>query len=573
MEGDQLLEVEEEFQRPPRRRDATERPVHLDSPYRDSEDTPLLRDDDSRRSSVDESASEWAGDVDWRHLPWWRRPSVFWLLGPYILTALAFGGIIVPKINLILSLICREYYADKSLKDPNFTFLPIVFGGDNPQCRTPEVQRRVTQFSLCGSLITGILSAIIAPKLGALSDRYGRKPLMVLTSAGMLSGEIITIFAANYPETFNVKWIFLGMAIDGLCGSFVASMALSHSYATDCTPPNRRNVVFGWFHGCMFTGIAIGPALAGKIIKETGSIVFMFYIALGCHVFYIVYLILIVPESLSMRLQHAGRARHEEAKATMSESADWITQIRRVNIFAPLKILYPTTPGTNKALRRNLVLLAAIDAIIFGVASGAGPIIIIYSNFKFAWTTWEQSIFMTVANTCRVACLMLVLPALTWIFRRGERGPMSGTDTFELGILRVAIAFDVLGYAMFAAADQSAVFMAAGALASFGGMGSPTLQGALTKHVRAGEIGQLLGAMGLLHSVGKIVGPIVFNGIYMATVASFPQMSFCILAVLFGGAWGLTWGIRPGVAMVDEEDKVRRREAGTVDGVEEQMGL
>lgn len=116
--------------------------------------------------------------------------------------------------------------------------------------------------------MAGLLSAVTSPKLGALSDRYGRTRVLILASAGALTGEIITIIAAKNPETFPTNWLFLGYFLDGLCGSFTAAMAISNSYAADCTPPHKRNVAFGYFFGCLFTGIAVGPLITGSDRKS-----------------------------------------------------------------------------------------------------------------------------------------------------------------------------------------------------------------------------------------------------------------------------------------------------------------
>ena len=112
--------------------------------------------------------------------------------------------------------------------DPNFTTVLVNFR-DNNQCRIPEVQSRVAQFTLWGSLITGFLSAITSPKLGALSDRYGRKKILVCTSIGTILGEIITICVATYPESFSVDLLLLGYAADGLTGSIIVLMAIVNS--------------------------------------------------------------------------------------------------------------------------------------------------------------------------------------------------------------------------------------------------------------------------------------------------------------------------------------------------------
>ncbi|KAL8663469.1 MAG: hypothetical protein Q9168_008092 [Polycauliona sp. 1 TL-2023] len=320
------------------------------------EHTPLLeRDLDDHRDSSDDashhgterSALDWSGARDFEGRPWWRKPSIFWLLPPFLLATLAFGGIIVPKVNLILSLICREYLAEQRSLNPAFHIMPVLFGTENPQCRIPAVQSRVSQFTLYGNVITGLLSAVTSPKLGAISDRYGRTRMIAFVSSGMLVTEVITILAARMPETFSVNWLFLGFAFDGLSGSFVASMALTNAYVSDCTPPGRRNVSFGYFHGVLFTGIALGPLLAGYVVKWTGTIVSVFYIAVAAHAFFALFVLLVVPESLTKERQKAAREKVDfvgVAEGLSMTSVSWgKSMYRKYNFLAPLKA--PTTPS------------------------------------------------------------------------------------------------------------------------------------------------------------------------------------------------------------------------------------
>jgi MFS family permease len=456
----------------------------------------------------------------------------------------------VPKINLILSLICREYFSDKSANDPNFVLINPGLGEVDPQCRTPEVQVRVAQFTMWGGLISGILSALTAPKLGALSDRYGRKRIMMITNAGALAGEIITIFAANFPETFPVYWIFVGYFIDGLCGSMVASGALVHAYATDCTPPERRNIIFGYFQACMFTGGALGPLLAAWIITKTHGVIVMFYIALGCHLALIMLLIFVIPESLTKSQQQLARDKYRQAQEALGPSTDWISHLRSINFFEPLKVLYPKDdPMTPPAARRNLVLLATIDGVMFGVGLGAIMSIVLYINYHFQFDTATQSIFVSVISISRVTTLIVILPLLSKLFRRktppGEPEPRTGTDRFELGIIRLSITLDVIGFIGYIFASTGTMFVVFAIISSTGGMGSPTLQAALTKHVPPNRVGQLLGAMALLHSIGRVGGPVVFNTLYSLTVKSFDRAIFVVLAVVFSMTWVLSWALTP----------------------------
>ncbi|KAL8804348.1 MAG: hypothetical protein Q9182_002630 [Xanthomendoza sp. 2 TL-2023] len=506
------------------------------------EQTPLLeraldsQDDSSHHSSNGGSPTgqpEWSGARDFEGRPWWKKPSIFWLLPPFLLATLSFGGVIVPKVNLIISLICREYFAQQQSRNPEFHSMPVMFGTDNPQCRVPEVQARVSTFTLYGNVITGLLSAVTSPKLGALSDRVGRTRMIAFVSGGMLVTEVITILAARMPDTFSVNWLFLGFVCDGLSGSFVASMALTNAYVSDCTAPAKRNVAFGYFHGVLFTGIALGPLAAAYLVKWTGTIVSVFYFAVAAHTFFALFVLLIVPESLTTERQKAAREKAIFISASEGYSGSWFThtktKLRDYNFLAPLKVLWSSGSGNNSAVRRNLVTIAAVDTIVFGVAMGSMTVVILYAEFQFAWGTYETSIFVSVVNICRVTLLLVFFPAIS----RLARGPRdsatlgkSGSDNFDVYIIRVAIFFDMLGYIGYASAKTPTLFVVSGAVAAVGGMGSPTLQSALTKHVPPEQTGAVLGAVGLLHALARVAGPLVFNSIYSATVGRFTQTVF-----------------------------------------------
>ena len=429
--------------------------------------------------------------------------------------------------------------------------MPIILGGENPQCRIPEIQSLVSKFTLYCNLASGLLSAIVSPKLGALSDRYGRKWMISVTIVGSILCEIVIVVVARYPDTFSVNWILLGYAFDGLGGSFIAAMALSFAYASDCTAPDKRNVVFGYYHGCLFCGIAIGPILAGYIVKATGQLLSIFYIALGAHSAFLLFLLFVIPESLSQRRQLHAREKSEfVGEGEQQMLSEWLSYTIQplTNMFKPLAILWPTGPGTNPAVRRNLAFLAAVDTTMFGVAMGSLAIVIIYIEYEFGWGILETSAFVSIVNICRVFTLLVILPVTSRILRGLQSNVEqrhSGCDSIDLGIIRAAIFFDLLGYIGYATVRTGSLFIICGAIASIGGMGSPSLQAALTKHVPPDRTGQVLGAMGLLHASARVVAPTIFNLIYAKTVGKFTQTVFVCLAATFGVAFILSWFIRP----------------------------
>ena len=408
------------------------------------------------------------------------------------------------------------------------------------------------------TIITGCLSAVMAPKLGAISDRHGRIGVLCVTSIGAFAAEIITILAANYPDTIKYQWLLVGSVFDGLCGSFTAGMAITHAYAADCTPPPKRAVAFGYFHACLFSGVALGPLIAAFLVRVTGQLITIFYASLGVHAFFVFFVFFVVPESLSKKRRQLARERSAaEGERLIWDGYTWIWALRKSNILAPLKILWPTGSGSSGHLRANLILLSAVDTIIFGVAMGSMTVVVYYTGYQFGWDTAQSSGFVSIVSTARVSALVIFLPLFIKLVRtsranrqRRESGFVipernSGSDTLDLAIVRFSIVLEVLGYAGYALVRTGPLFVLSGIFAACGGVGSPTLQSALTKHVPHDRVGQLLGATGLLHALARIVCPAVFNLIYAETVKTFPQTVFVVLSSCFGVAFCVSWFIRP----------------------------
>lgn len=481
------------------------------------------------------------------------------MIPPLLPFTLAFGGLAVPKINLVLALICRDYLSDRASKDPNFTHVPVVFEGDNSQCQIPEVQSLVARFQLYFNLISGILSAVVSPRLGRLSDRYGRNMIIAVATFGAIMEGVVSIVVAARPDQSSVKVLLIGAFLDGMCGSFTTAVALVHSYAADCTPPERRNVTFGYFHGVMFGGVAAGPFLAGYLIKKTKNIISVFYAALGCHTFFFLMLLFVIPESLSMERRRIAREKHRAKILDEDGGSKWLSlsDLNPLNLLKPLSILFPRSDGpsplflhgrgASSALRRNLILLAAIDTAMFGVAMGTIDVIIIYAEYMFGWGNYESSIFVSLVNTVRVINLLVIFPAVTRLVRGPQSGqqPNTGSDMLDIVIIRLSILFDMAGYIGYVTVRTGSLMTLSGMIAAIGGMGSPTLQSSLTKHVPPDRTGQLLGVTGLLHALARVVAPTISSLIYSLTVGKFTQTVFVCLAAVFGLTFVMSWGIKP----------------------------
>lgn len=477
--------------------------------------------------------------------PWWRRPSVFWLLGPYLLFTLAFGGVVIPKINLILDLVCRQYFNEQQKQNPNLKYPPIIFGADNPQCENSDIQKRMAFFTGVLNLVTGGIAAFVVPKVGHLSDRFGRTRLLALASCGGLLNELITVLAGTFPNSIDYRWLVLGAIFDGMTGSFTAGAVLTQSYASDCTLPSKRAVTIGYIHACLFAGLAFGPLLAAQLIKLTGQVMIVFYIVMACHLFFILFTGFVIPDSLSEKKKLLAKEKWRLAKQGQQDGL--LSTLHKSHPLQSFQALWPQGPGTSSTLRRNLVSLAFTDMVLMGAMVAISPVLVIYTGYVLHWGTVDISMYVSAVCMARVVVLLGILPAINHFARtlpaqrRGEgvdthTEKRRGADRLDLIILRVALLSDVVGSTGYIFARNGHAFYASGLMTAFGGMGSATIGSIITKHVPQNRVGETLGAVGMLHALARVAGPLLFNALYYVTVDTFTQAVFVLLASIFGTA-------------------------------------
>lgn len=152
--------------------------------------------------------------------------------------------------------------------------------------------------------------------------------------------------------------------------------------------------------------------------------------------------------------------------------------------------------------------------------------------------------------------LFIALPLVVTIFRRDHlpADHHKGSDKLDIFLIRFSIAIEMIGYFLYSITSSPAGFTAAGISTALGAIGSPTLQSSLTKHAPDDKTGQLLGATALLHSLARVIAPMVFNLIYAYTVGTFPETVFVCFCATFALAVGCSVFLKPGVYWGDGED-------------------
>ncbi len=342
---------------------------------------------------------------------------------------------------------------------------------------TPVLPKLIVEFTGGrvdrASAISGVFAtafAVVAffasPVLGLLSDRFGRRPVILLASLGSAVDCTILTLAPN------LWWLFVGRL---LAGGTAASATSSAAYIADVTPPEGRAAAFGMAGAAFGFGFALGPAIGG-LLAGFGSRV-PFAVAAGLMLANAAYGYFILPESL--------RTEHRRT------SIDW----RNANPFGSLKLL-----------RRHRELFSLIGSLFCSnLAVQSFSVFVLYTIYRFNWSERANGFGLAIFGALSVVSAMVVGRLVT---RFGAR-----RVTFA------GFAFGIGGFVLYGVAPSSLVFACALPLTGFWAIAGPPLQSAMSRRVTASEQGELQGAIGSMRSIATIVGPAFFTLLFSAASA------------------------------------------------------
>jgi DHA1 family tetracycline resistance protein-like MFS transporter len=308
---------------------------------------------------------------------------------------------------------------------------------------------------------------LAAPLLGMLSDRYGRRPVIVLSLFGV-AGELVMNALAP-----NLGWLLAGRV---LCGLTCGAQAAATAYVADITPPEGRTRAFGWINAAMWTGIIAGPATGGALaaIDLRAPFWAAAAVALVCGV----YGWLGLPESLP---------------ADRRAPLRW----RSANPWGAFNLLLQ---------RPGLLSLAVALLLIWLAFQGESNMMVVYTAFRYAWTPLTFGLFATALAVANIAV----------------QGALAGRIAERLGdqvTVLVGLGVQAVSMAAMGLATTGALFTAATLLGVGGLIAGPALQALMTARVGADEQGRLQGAIGSIASLTSIVAPIGFTQLLAWTIA------------------------------------------------------
>jgi MFS transporter, DHA1 family, tetracycline resistance protein len=365
--------------------------------------------------------------------------------------------------------------------------------------------------------VFAIMQFFAAPVLGALSDQFGRRRVLLIALAGASIDYVIMGLAPT------IGWLFVGRVISGLTAGALATV---NAYVADVTPPEKRAHAFGIMGAAFGLGFVIGPVVGGALghfgVKWLGpaGLRLPFFVAAGCVALNWLYGALVLPESLP-----------KENRRKFS----W----RRANPVGSLLVLRSLPSVFNLAGTYFLYWLAFVMM---------QSVWVLYMGYRYSWNTWQVSESLGVAGLLSVVVQGgLARPVLA---RVGERRGL----VLGLGI----IALSYVGYGL-----SSHGWMIYGVMcgAAIGGVSGPALQSLITRHVPADQQGAVQGTLSGLSSVAGVISPLVATWSFAACIAPTAKLPWPGIA-FFEGAALIAAGVWLAVRTFRADDRLAAANAG-----------
>jgi DHA1 family tetracycline resistance protein-like MFS transporter len=362
-------------------------------------------------------------------------------------------GLIIPVAPLLV----EQLQGDGSGK-PESGIAVMV---ERPSAGTAETSAAAYAVGALGATYAA-MQFVFAPVLGSLSDRWGRRPVILIS---LLGSGIDYLALALSP---NLTWLFVTRAISGLTG---ANFTAASAYIADVTPPEKRAAGFGMLGAAFGMGFVLGPLLGG--VLGAYSIRLPFIAAGVLTLANWLYGVFVLPESLP-------RERRRAFSWSRANPIGALASLRR----------YPLALGL--ACTMFLLTLAHF---------GLRAVWVLYTAHRYGWGPKQVGASL----------------ALVGVVSAVVQGGLTRAVVSRLGeprALLMGMTLAVLQYVGYGSATQGWMIYAIIAAASIGAVAGPATQSLITRAVHADEQGEVQGALTSLQSIAGIAGPLVGSGLF-----------------------------------------------------------
>jgi DHA1 family tetracycline resistance protein-like MFS transporter len=336
-----------------------------------------------------------------------------------------------------------------------------------------------------------IMQFVASPVIGAWSDQVGRRPVILISTAGLAADYVLMALA---PDLW---WLAVGRIIAGVTS---ASFTTVYAYMADITPPEHRARAYGLIGAAFAGGFIAGPLLGGVLGEWSPRAPFWFAGAMSGLAF--LYGWFVLPESLA-----------PENRMPFA----W----RRANPFGALRLLRS---------HAELSGLAIVNFLLYFAHHVFSAVFVLYAGQRYGWSALQVGLVLAFAG----ALDMLVQGALV--------GPM----TKRLGdraTMVLGLAGGAVGIASMGLAPNGVLFALTMIPNALWGLAMPTLQALMTRRVSESEQGQLQGANMSVASIAGVLSPLFFGWIYSISSGTDAPIPFIGTSLLIAAAVLLTAAI------------------------------
>jgi DHA1 family tetracycline resistance protein-like MFS transporter len=345
-----------------------------------------------------------------------------------------------------------------------------------------------------------------APILGALSDRFGRRPVLLMSLAGVGINYLLLAWAPS------LIWLFLGRMI---AGATAASAATASAYIADVTPPHLRAGRFGLVGAMFGIGFILGPALGGLLGTYHLRLPFIVAAALaGCNVLYGLF---VLPESLPPEHRRAF---------------DW----KRANPLGSLRVILGS---------RDLGHLTIAWGCTWFAMGALQTTFVLANQLRFDWNTQDNGLALALAGVGSAVVQGLLIRRII---------PVLGERRSAL----VGSSLTVCAYMLIALAPVGWVVLLGIVLQAGGAITNPAVQGLVSASVPADRQGETQGALSSVQGLTAIISPLVASSVFAhftgpAALVLLPGAPFVVSAFAYCLALWAVAGVRPPSALVRPE--------------------
>lgn len=327
-----------------------------------------------------------------------------------------------------------------------------------------DTARAAAIFGLFGT-VWALMQFVASPIIGSLSDKVGRRPVILLSCLGL---GLDYVFMALAP---TVAWLFVGRVISGVTA---ATIATSSAYIADVSPPEKRAANFGLIGAAWGSGFIIGPAIGGLLGQTNPRL--PFWAAAGLALVGVAYGFFVLPESLP-----------REKRAPFS----W----KKANPVGALTLLRS---------HHELFGLATVNTIYLLAHHVLPSVWVLYTSYRYGWSTGMTGLALAGVGLGSILVQLFVVKRAVAAF--GERIT-----------LLIGLSFGAAGFAIWGLAPDTRMFWIGLPVFSLMGLVGPSVQALMTVRVQPHEQGQLQGANSSIMGLTGLVGP----GLFTLTFAYF----------------------------------------------------